>query len=45
MDMPGVDDNVDSGNVTKAEFDKMGYQQRVELKQSNPELFKKYNTQ
>lgn len=45
VDMPGVDDNVDSGNVTKAEFDKMGYQQRVELKQSNPELFKKYNTQ
>ena len=42
-DMPGVSDNVDTGNITKTEFDKMGYQQRLEFKQSNPELFKKYN--
>ena len=42
-DMPGVSDDVDTGNITKSEFDKMGYQQRLEFKQSNPELFKKYN--
>ena len=41
-DMPGVSD-VDSGNITKADFDKMGYKERVEFKQTNPELFKKYN--
>ena len=44
-DMPGVSDNVDTGNITKSDFDKMGYQQRLEFKQSNPELFKKYNEQ
>jgi len=42
-DMPGVDDNVDVGNITKADFDKMGYKERVEFKQNNPELFAKYN--
>lgn len=42
-DMPGVDDNVDVGNITKADFDKMGYKERIEFKQNNPELFKKYN--
>lgn len=41
-DMAGVDDNVENV-VSKAEFDKMGYKERVELKQSNPELFNKYN--
>ena len=25
------------------DFDKMGYKQRLELKESNPELFNKYN--
>ena len=42
VDMPGIDENVDNV-VSKDEFDKMGYKQRVELKQSNPELFNKYN--
>ena len=42
QDMPGIDDNVDNA-VTKEAFDKMGYKERLELKQSNPELFKKYN--
>lgn len=42
VDMPSVNENVD-GAITKEAFDKMGYQQRLELKQSNPELFKKYN--
>lgn len=41
-DMPGVDDNVENV-VTKEAFDKMGYKDRLELKQSNPELFNKYN--
>ena len=40
--MPGIDDNVD-GVISKADFDKMGYKERVELKSSNPELFNKYN--
>lgn len=43
VDMPGVDENVDTG-ISKEAFDKMGYKERVELKQSNPELFKKYNS-
>ena len=29
--------------VTKEAFDKMSYNQRVEFKQNNPELFEKYN--
>jgi hypothetical protein len=29
--------------VSKETFDKMSYNQRLELKESNPELFKKYN--
>ena len=41
-DMPGVEDDVENV-VTKEAFDKMGYKDRVELKQSNPELFNKYN--
>lgn len=28
--------------VTKEQFDKMGYQKRLEFKQKNPELYKKY---
>lgn len=42
VDMPSVNENVDSV-ITKEAFDKMGYQERIELKQSNPELFRKYN--
>ena len=42
IDMPSVAENV-SGAITKEAFDKMSYMERVELKQSNPELFKKYN--
>lgn len=42
VDMTPVAENV-SGAITKEAFDKMSYAQRVELKQSNPELFKKYN--
>lgn len=30
-------------SVTKEQFDKMNYQKRVELKEKNPELFKKYS--
>ena len=41
-DMPSPDDNLENV-VTKEAFDKMGYKERVELKQSNPELFNKYN--
>lgn len=43
QDMPGMGDT-DTG-VTKEAFDKMSYNQRVEFKQSNPELFEKYNKQ
>lgn len=42
IDMPGADDNVETG-ISKEAFDKMGYRERVQLKQTNPELFKKYN--
>lgn len=42
VDMPSVDDNVENA-VSKDDFDKMGYKQRLELKETNPELFNKYN--
>ena len=42
VDMPSVNENVDNA-ITKEAFDKMGYQERIELKQSNPDLFKKFN--
>ena len=42
VDMPSVDENVENV-VSKDDFDKMGYKERVALKQSNPELFNKYN--
>ena len=42
MDMASVDENVET-TLTKEAFDKMGYKDRLELKQTNPELFKKYN--
>ena len=41
QDMPSMGD-IDNG-VTKEAFDKMSYKQRVEFKESNPELFAKYN--
>lgn len=43
VDMPNVNEGVENV-VTKDAFDKMGYQERLDFKQSNPELFQKYNT-
>ena len=42
LDMPSIDESVDT-TVSKDAFDKMGYNDRLKLKQSNPELFAKYN--
>lgn len=42
VDMPSADENIENV-VSKDDFDKMGYTQRLELKASNPELFNKYN--
>lgn len=42
VDMPSVDENIEN-TVSKDDFDKMGYKERIEFKQSNPELFNKYN--
>lgn len=42
VDMPAIDENVENA-VSKDDFDKMGYKERLELKASNPELFNKYN--
>lgn len=42
VDMPSIDENVENV-VSKDDFDKMGYKDRLELKKSNPELFNKYN--
>lgn len=41
-DMAEIDESVENV-ITKEAFDKMGYKQRLELKQNDPELFKKYN--
>lgn len=41
QDMPGVD-NVDT-DVSKEDFNKMGYKERLQLKNDNPELFAKLN--
>ncbi len=41
-DMTGVDEGMEN-TVSKEAFDKMSYKERVEFKQSNPELFNKYN--
>lgn len=41
QDMAGMQD-IDNG-ISKEDFDKMGYKQRIEFKESNPELFEKYN--
>ena len=43
IDMPSVDENTET-TISKEDFDKMGYKKRLELKSSNPELFKKYNS-
>lgn len=40
-DMEGMGDT--DTTVTKEAFDKMNYSQRIEFKNSNPELFEKYN--
>lgn len=42
IDMPSIDENVENA-VSKDDFDKMGYKERIALKESNPELFNKYN--
>ena len=42
VDMPSVDESVEN-TVSQEAFDKMGYKERLEFKQSNPELFNKYN--
>lgn len=42
VDMPSIDESVET-TLSKDAFDKMGYNERLKLKQSNPELFKKYN--
>ena len=42
VDMPSIDENVENA-VSKDDFNKMGYKDRLELKKSNPELFNKYN--
>ena len=42
QDMPSIDENIETA-VSKDDFDKMGYKERLELKNTNPELFNKYN--
>ena len=44
IDMPSVDEGMDN-TISKDAFDKMGYKERLEFKQSNPELFNKYNNE
>ena len=41
--MPGMGD-IDTPEMTKDSFNKMSYMQRLELKEKNPELFKKMNS-
>jgi hypothetical protein len=40
-DMPSIKDM--SGSVSKEDFNKMGYNERIEFKKANPELFREYN--
>lgn len=42
IDMPKIDEGMDN-TISKEAFDKMSYKERVEFKESNPELFNKYN--
>lgn len=44
VDMAGIDENVENA-VSKDDFNKMGYKERLALKESNPELFNKYNNE
>lgn len=43
-DMPGANENA-FNSIDKDAFEKMGYKERVELKQENPDLFEKLNSQ
>lgn len=43
IDMPSIDEGTQT-TISKEDFNKMGYKERLELKSSNPELFKKYNS-
>lgn len=43
IDMPSIDEDTQT-TISKEDFNKMGYKERLELKSSNPELFKKYNS-
>ena len=42
VNVPGANEDVDS-TITKDKFDKMSYNERLQLKQDNPTLFKKLN--
>lgn len=42
IDVPGANENVET-NISKDAFDKMSYNERLQLKQDNPELFRKLN--
>ena len=42
VDMPGIDEGAENV-VSKDDFDKMGYKERLAFKETNPELFNKYN--
>ena len=44
INMPSVDEGMEN-TVSKEAFDKMGYKERIEFKESNPELFNKYNNE
>jgi len=43
LNVPGANEDVGTSAITKDAFDKMSYNERVQLKQDNPELFKKLN--
>lgn len=42
VDLPGANENVDTA-ITKDSFEKMSYNERLQLKKDNPDLFKKLN--
>ena len=44
VNMPNIDEGMEN-TVSKEAFDKMSYKERVEFKESNPELFNKYNNE
>ena len=41
--MAKMSDKVSTTSISKEDFDKMGYQERLNLKNENPELFRSYN--